>query len=194
MIRDDQGHGDFGFMANRQVRTPRLDRFAANRFRPEPPEIQFPISRSANSCHQFIKHIPPTSGTMSYPTVTPRPISTRSMCVRWLFRITSLALAGILMPHSVQAEYVGEMDGFWRRATMVDTHLKGGGGLGIIPGYVTDPGSSLPYLKRLFDTEYPHADSLIHFPRPKSDPLSPSGAARQSKFPAANQQYLPQII
>jgi hypothetical protein len=83
------------------------------------------------------------------------------MCVNRLFHIPFLALAGIFMPHSIQAEYVGEMDGFWRRATMVDTHLRGGGGLGIIPGYVTDPGSSFPSIKRPFSTEYPPADSLI---------------------------------
>jgi hypothetical protein len=80
------------------------------------------------------------------------------MCVNRvnrLFRITFLALAGILMPHSVQAEFVGEVHGFWRCATMVDIHLKGGGGLGIIPSYATDPGSSFPSIKRPFSTEYP---------------------------------------
>jgi hypothetical protein len=41
-------------------------------------------------------------------------------------------LAGLL-PQNLQAKYIGEMDGFWRRATMVDTWLKGGGGLGAIP-------------------------------------------------------------
>jgi hypothetical protein len=136
MIRHDQGHGDFGFIVNRQVRTLRLDRFADNRSRPNPPEIQFPLRQSVNSYQHFIKHIPLTRGTMTYPTVTPRPTSTRSMCVNRvnrLFRITFLALAGILMPHSVQAEFVGEVHGFWRCATMVDIHLKGGGGLGIIP-------------------------------------------------------------
>lgn len=101
---------------------------------------------------------------MSTPSVAPRPTSTRSICgnrVNRLFLLTFLALAGTLIPHRIQAESVGEMNGFWRRATMVDTHLKGGGGLGTIPGYVTDPSSSFPYIKRPFPTEYPHADSLI---------------------------------
>lgn len=110
---------------------------------------------------------------MPLPTVTPRPTSTRSIFenrVNRLFRITFLGLAGILMPHDIQAQdvgdikshYVGEMHGFWRRASMVDTYLKGGGGLGYIPDYVTDSRSSFPYRKRdKFTTEYPHADSLI---------------------------------
>jgi hypothetical protein len=86
-----------------------------------------------------------------------------------LVAIAALAFFAALLPQGLQAQSVGEtddfsvgeMDGFWRRATMTETWLKDGGGLITIPAYVQDYNSSFPYTKRPFPKEYAHADTII---------------------------------